>query len=295
MIIFLIYFFFIKRNIHFINNPNILHSTLVNYVNNLYKYKNELKFKTNTNLSNVSTSKIVSIYEQNILKWTKKEKEILFLIIENIQKKYHKYPFLIHNWNVVKVSDNIEHKMPFTLDKYIFLPQSLVNKVIFYNKNITTTLIHEKIHTIQRENPNMFESFYLNKLGCIKIKNLKLSNFWKRKHLINPDGIDINYIYKFKGTYYLPLITYKNNTKSIKKIVITLDKKSNYFETTQNYANINEFPVFSNYTSDISCYHPNEISAYVISKMIINPDKIKPEKNKYYEFDKFINDLKNIY
>ena len=65
-------------------------------------------------------------------------------------------------------------------------------------------------------------------------------------------------------------MTFKNNPKSIKKIIITLDKKDNYFETTQNYTNIDEFPVFSKYTSDISCYHPNEISAYVISKMITN-------------------------
>ena len=33
--------------------------------------------------------------------------------------------------------------------------------------------------------------------------------------------------------------------------------------------NIDEFKPFKKYSNDISCYHPNEIYAYLISKLII--------------------------
>ena len=59
------------------------------------------------------------------------------------------------------------------------------------------------------------------------------------------------------------------NSYEIKQIVIRLVVINNEYVTTQYSMDIYDFPPFKKYPRDISLYHPNEIVAYMIPKLII--------------------------
>ena len=157
--------------------------------NELFIRNNQVKNKKNLKF----------IYKKNIENFNNSEKIKLKFII----KKINRYYFPNKKWYLVKTNDKIEKNMAFTLDKYIFLPSSYIN-----NNNITDlaeTLIHEKIHIIQRFNKQIFFNFYTQQL------NFDYTNKIINKHLLNniqitnPDGIEINWIFKKKNKYYLPI------------------------------------------------------------------------------------------
>ena len=82
---------------------------------------------------------------------------------------------------------------------YIYIPQ---NKIQHISKN---TLLHEKIHVLQRKYKEYFDDFYKNVLNY-ESKPVKLTDKWNSKFLVNPDSLDINWIFKENGDYYLPLL-----------------------------------------------------------------------------------------
>ena len=40
----------------------------------------------------------------------------------------------------------------------------------------------------------------------------------------NPDGLDINWVYKYNNTLYLPLLIFDSYNRKVKQILITLKK-----------------------------------------------------------------------
>jgi len=142
-----------------------------------------------------------------------------------------------------------------TYGDYIYIPQ---NKIQQISKN---TLLHEKIHVLQRKFKEYFDDFYKNVLNY-ESKPVKLTDKWNNKYLINPDALDINWIFKENGNYYLPLLL-----KNFHKVVILLDKNYNTTNKTYNFTDFNFFKKYKKYPF-IDLYHPNEISACMISHKI---------------------------
>ena len=298
---YLIILYFKKRtNIFFYNSnaPNLNH-ILVDYISKISKY--EIGFKTNNHLSKLhQKQKILRFYKANILNFNNDEKEILTFYVKYINKLLVDYDFITKvKWNFIKLSPVLEKEMPFTLGEHIFIPQQMIEnmRLGINNPDIfighCDTLIHEKLHVIQRMIPNKFKEFYIKHLKSIPIKNLEISDYWKKYHLKNPDGLDIRWVYKHRGKYYLPMLIFNNKLGSIKQIVILLKNFNGKFYTTKHSINAYEFPKFMNYPRYVSVYHPNEISAYIIPKILLRNKKINKNLDKL--FLSFINNhLKNI-
>ncbi len=269
---------FFKKNLKIKKSKNEAKLNLYNilkiYLNNVSEY--EILTKTG---QNIKKNDLAKFYIDNILDFTSKEKKILRYYVKYINKVCEKYNKISDNWNFIKISSIIDKGMPFTLDKYVFLSDKYLKKMLIsktLKKEFLDTLIHEKIHIIQRFNQNLFNEFYINNLNIIYSKKLQITDYWKKRHYKNPDGLDIKWIYKNDNTYYLPLLIMNDNNKNIlEEVVIKLD---NNLKTTKNYMNLREFILFKDIPNNISSYHPNELVAYIIPKIILNsylPDKIK--------------------
>lgn len=284
---------FISKFTNYNSKINNLTRQLSNYISYFSKY--EISFKTNNKLKNLDPKEILKFYQDNIYNFTHKEIKILKKSIKIINKRFN-YNFLKKNWNFIKISDDIEKSMPFTLGKYIFLPEKFLN-IMTQNKKIPDfileTLIHEKIHIFQRYNYNLFKQFYTQNLGIIFSDSIKIKSYWQKQHLKNPDGLDITWIYYYKNKYYLPLLLFNQKRRDIKQVFIELKKTNhNQFYTTNIFKNFNNFNLFD-FDDSIAIYHPNEITAYIISKMIVY--KKFRSSPRYKQFNNILNYLKNIY
>ena len=126
----------------------------------------ETKFKTkshlNTGKSFYSSSKILDFYWKNIMSFSSQEKNLLKIHIQIINKEF---PFLsVVPWKFIKLSNDLEKGMPFTLGQFIFLPERMLEDLSENPKtNHVDTLIHEKLHVYQRIYPKVFQSFYKEK------------------------------------------------------------------------------------------------------------------------------------
>lgn len=271
-------FYYIYKS-YYSTFDNITYNKLnINLFNSLYKYilklnLNQIKFKTNNNILTNNKKIVYKFYINNIKNFTNSDKIILKKYIYILENKYlKKYNiFKKFKWNFIKISNTLEKSMPFTLDKYIFISDNFINK-LKNNKMIKyycTILLHEKIHILQRFNKKIFKSFYINKLKFYYYPFIILNKYWKRKILSNPDGQDINWIYIYKKNFYLPLLIHNNN--HIKEIIIQLYKtKENYLVTSNKYKLLNKSFMKKIFNINNDLYHPNEITANILSNLIIN-------------------------
>ena len=250
---------------------NIIKKYILNFRN-----KNEIRFKTR---QTIEEKKLVDFYQQNILTFTNRDKESIYFYINYIKKKYKKYSSIaLSDWNFVKISYKLEGNMPFTLDNYIFLSDRLLTNIYtdsINNKNLLNNcemFIHEKIHIIQRNNQSIFNSLYTTYFKTIHCNNLIITNDWKNKIMSNPDGLYINWIYKWNKNYYLPLLVIENNI--LEQYVIKLIKNKDTYSTTREFKLLADFAPFRYFPFNASYYHPNEICAYIVSKYIINKETI---------------------
>jgi len=280
-------------NIYFVNSKNNeLLILFKNYIKH-FTYK-EAVIKTNNKLNHYTINNIVHFYLNNIITLTNYERKILYKHIQFIDNKCAKFKKIFNiPWNIIVLSNNIEKGMPFTLGHYIFLPKKYIDNLIKYkfNKDIflnnCDTLLHEKIHILQRIFPIIFKQFYKIHLHCKYINNLVIDTHWKKKHFKNPDGLDIKWVYRYNNNDYLPMLIFNKN--QLNQIIIKLTYNTNYFYTTSTYHNLYEFPIFKDYPTSISVYHPNEITAYIIPKLILNNYKLN--NNLLIKFSILMNKL----
>ena len=136
--------------------------------------KNETIFKTKNNIKILNRKVILNFYIKNMLYFSDEEKYIIRIYVKYIDDITKKYKLFYKTpWNFIKISHKLEKSMPFTLNKYIFISDKFLKRAKLSLKNnykflgICDTLIHEKIHVIQRIIPNIFNNFYKRELNSI--------------------------------------------------------------------------------------------------------------------------------
>jgi hypothetical protein len=186
-------------------------------------------------------------------------------------------------WKIC-VFDNMFFNLPFTLEDVIFIPISYINKSIvlptfidkiFYNninlinKNFSKTLIHEKIHLLQRYNQKKWNEYIVKNTNWIIVDKEIISNitFINNNQIIyNPDTYYLN-------TFFLYSINknntnYQNNNKYYGLMLFNskFEIKNIWFLTKEMDDKIFLYPV----TSQITIHeHPYEELAYNLANKLI--------------------------
>lgn len=190
-----------------------------------------------------------------------------------------------NEWNFVKTSDLVENELPHTVNKYIIISTSFLeqmndliaddNKKLLL-KNIGATLLHEQIHISQRKNKKIFDTLYSKYWNFKKLHNVPIDGYIKEKQRLNPDGMELNWGFQLAlDTYLIPIVLLKNvdevtgknaNLERFDKYGLVL-KENKIIKREQ----LNIFSNYINYFCGISNnYHPNELSATLISEYLLN-------------------------
>jgi hypothetical protein len=166
--------------------------------------------------------------------------------------------------------------LPFTLSDVIFIPQSYINSSIEksglvdflfnnsapVNKTFSKTLIHEKIHLLQRYNQEIWDNYIIKKTNWIIIHKEMYFNYTlinNNKIIYNPDTYYVNNIFAYSLSdinYYGEMLLTSN--KQIKDI---------WFQMVDSNNKINLYPISY---SIFKYEHPYEELAYRISNELIN-------------------------
>ncbi len=212
------------------------------------------------------------------------------VFIKSLIDHYHQYEDQI-NQTSVKVW-NLITPMP-----------DLINQKIL-------VLCHELIHILQRNkdiypnHTNIFNFIYTEIWGFIKI-NKSLIEFPHQKKdnflnvITNPDGYNYEWIipvYNHETNYdhmFLPLLSRNLNNKPIGIMIELKTLVNNKYLITKHWNDIDKIKRYTNkfYGLKNQLYHPNEISAHLISNYVILNHIYSDTENTidYYKFYKFIN------
>ena len=191
--------------------------------------------------------------------------------------------FQKYEWKFLMSTNNLELGMPYTINDTIIIPENLLNSIyIDYIRNnklqnaFINTLIHEKIHIIQRFNQKKFNKYYKSRYDFVKrLYTLPIPDHINNLHMNNPDSNNQIWIYNISNREYYTLLKYNHNNI----YSIGIDVK------TKKEINIDNLKNKLGFKSDISIYHPNEIFACEVAKKI--------QKNNIKDMDiKYLKSLK---
>jgi len=191
---------------------------------------------------------------------------------------------LLNVWKIFVV-DNLMWNLPFTLEQVIFIPLKQMKKNLDIESyyDLSRTLIHERIHVLQRLNPQEWIDYiyYKNKNWQLVEFNTPLFNFlndYKINKLmdnmiiINPDTVfnNFKYVLKKDGNLYYGVL-FLNSDKDIKIQWFKIHDKKNEQYDKENYSFYLEKLEKSVYNYE----HPFEEYAYKISEELtkVNTDE----------------------
>jgi len=206
----------------------------------------------------INTRNILNYYCEHVLEFTSIEKKTLSRVIGTMDTSA--FPFLKGPWKFCKLSDSLEYGFPHTHKDIIFISQTTMNNMDSSDNNIGM-LVHEQVHLWQRRDRALFDSLY-RAWGFVKVKRPIGIDHYLTQVRSNPDIHDL--FYAFQGKYIpLSILDKEGHVNYIAlvlengKIVddIPLSSLKDYFKIQNNH------------------YHPNEISAELVSQYVLNPKK----------------------
>jgi len=290
---------YFNNSIHFINvtdsNDVFEKINIENYINKLRTF--ELHYKTKNNTT--SHQLIKNDYINAVMNFTNNEINYISQLINEITNDCftHFKEFKEMKWNLVKLDNNIEWAMPFTMGEYIFIPKSRIDRLMNNNSlnmisSFKVMLVHEKIHIFQRKYQELFNNFYEKHFHC-KRKHIHIHNEIGKYILSNPDAMDIHWYFTLYNKNYIPLLMLnKYNPDDVYNDIFKLDNNFNILLDHNNKPITLQKSVIKNiFGNYYGLYHPNEIFAYITADIIVK----KNTKNTSNYIEKSINDFINQY
>jgi len=236
----------------------IKYDKLIDYLKTINPYMYHKKLNLNI-ATKIDFDNFYKIYKSFIKKPSYEQKNILKNKIDIVNKLLS----LSINWKILISKNNLEGAMPFTIDNYVILPDKLINSVSI------VTLLHEKIHILQRNNQNEFNKLYKQLypfLYLMKDHNI-IPNELDKINMTNPDSNNTYWIYYIHNRLWLPLLVFDKNSNSFKEHAYPIIFNKKIIIDIYNPTNLKKLiPYMDN---RISLYHPNEIFACSVSFDII--------------------------
>ena len=234
----------------------------------------------------ISTFGIHHHYIHNLSDWTNNEIQLWsWLRSEILRVTPREYRFLLYDTKVAKFNDHIEMGFPHTNGDVVYLTNTFITQMLgFYNKGdiencmktVGLVVYHELIHIWQRKEPNFFKNLYA-KWGFVKYTEILNFDKISNKSRYNPDGVSLEWCYKLNsGDEILPISIYTEeaqNISNVETLAISIEKvgTSAIVSPIPRIGYLSDYPEFKQYFGYLggNNYHPNEISAEIISVHIV--------------------------
>ena len=256
--------------------------------NSVCKILKKINYKYNTldiKLRNIPFEYHGNLYKyycDHLLDFNSLDKKLLIWVIEGMKQRTPDHLLFIFNtMKFAKFKNNIENGYPHTNYDIVFITEKFIyNLLSYYNNNniedaikdIGSIIIHEFIHVWQRKAPEKFNDLYTYYWNFVKVDKIYNNKYLESIKRYNPDGVDTNWVFNFKGKHIYILSVYSEDAKHIGNvnfIAIYLEKSGNKYIIPKNakkhdLLSVKEYNSFFTHLYG-NHYHPNEISAELLS------------------------------
>ena len=303
------------KNFKFFNNKYLSKTESCKVIDkelDISKY-NDLDFK----LRNIDIKNKHTHYCDRVLDFTEIDKKLLDWTLDTISKKTpNNLKFLYKNITLGKYELNVEKDFPHTHGNTIFLIGKFINDIMYYFNNnleedmlrdIGVIIIHECIHLWQRKDIELFYKLYVYYWNFVKVKKIH-NNYFSERVRFNPDGVDVNWVLSLKGKHIMLLSLYTKNPQHIGNVdsIGVFLKREGISYIVPDHSEVIVKPLNKikeyNYLFDNvngNNYHPNELSAELISIYYMKSMNISHKKFSNRALDKiklwFKNDVQKRY
>jgi hypothetical protein len=190
--------------------------------------------------------------------------------IQTILNEIYDHPFfpffMTDIWYIAICKKEYENGLPHTLGKVIVLPDNIFQypNVLFRN-----TLLHERIHTLQKKYPAQFNTLYTDFWGYREVNPLSIPSSLLQQVRSNPDTMTWWAIRQ-----HIPMVIYNPNPTSIHdttNVLVTMTSPPHVYnqESIQWYQEM--------ISGRPGCYQPEETSAVILAafwEQFLNLNKI---------------------
>ena len=217
---------------------------------------------------NLVGQNLVEIYNNSIVNPSTTQKQICSEIINSICKHVTKRKHIkcmYEPWNIV-LFKNIENNFPHTHKNIILFP---LNKLKNSEEN-QITFLHEQLHVFQKEYSVVFDDLYENYWGFKKLSAPINIPFDTRT---NPDTPNLYWVFH----EHILLVKYNDSPTNLNDVTYI-----GYNINTNKSIELKNWKLFVDYfgTGNINYYHPDEISATMISNYCFNYNETTPAFNQ---------------
>jgi hypothetical protein len=265
------------------------YNTKENYITNFPSkdtikiiFDNSLYFKnlnkTDKTTRNLQKKTLMKTYYNSIVSISDRDKKIIQKTLESINNKVKNKYLNSIDWNIA-VFKNIENNYPHTHGNTIFIPNNMISNI----DNYKDTLLHEKVHVLQRKMPQLFDTLYISYWHMKKIQfNYKYDT------RSNPDASD-HWMFTYKNVNIVFIAKYKKDATNISHVHykgVYLDLNNIAFKEKE----LEQIPEFIDFfgLKKSNHYHPNELSAEMMASHYFNKE---PHSKAYSLFKQWLNKI----
>lgn len=252
-----------------IQKLNILeHQTNYNELSGIINPKYVFKLtKLDLKIRGLENKDVSVQYLNSIRRINTIETNILNNMFDDIDDNIIDYKYILDiKFNIYII--NKHEIFPHTHFNNIFLPDKLK-----LTDGIKPMLLHEKIHIVQRVHEHLFYELYTRywNFKRTKIRNLDIIEYKSRT---NPDGLDNNWIFSYNKTNILLIALYNDNPSDISDVTlygINVNKENEIIVPIEKNK-LDKIPEFINFfgmDSSGNNYHPNELSAEMLTNILL--------------------------
>lgn len=220
------------------------------------------KFLDNARLDTIiHPRKGIQTYRNNTIDFDPKDKSLLIHLLNKVQRKFQNKCLLeIGNIQLILLKRGCYWNFPFTLNNTIVFTPELLDKP---HSKIVEILIHEVVHIDQKRNQKKYDDYY----ATLGFERYDIDFGELTQHLLdNPDGVKYEWLWNNK---YIPCAVLTPDLK-FRSLILEINTNHNsYDDTHYKVHELDKVPIYNNRFGTLrQLYHPNEISAHLISDWI---------------------------
>lgn len=140
-------------------------------------------------------------FRKSVLEHTHDEKSTLSQVVDQVVEKFgSEYPLLVHHpWRFIKSRTVLCGGFSFTRDDCIVLSKATLRRIVDDLKKPQPTgygealLLHEQMHVLQRESPELFRPLYESLFG-FRAAPVIVHPWIDERQVTNPDGVSDDWV-----------------------------------------------------------------------------------------------------